>query len=198
MARYYTLKITLLGVEPPIWRRVVVPGSIGLEALHRVIQLAMGWENAHLHQFLTRKGKRCYSDPQFGLDHADDELGVPLHRIAKRTGSTFIYNYDFGDDWKHQIEVESTTTAPGERPLLCVAGERACPPEDVGGPWSYQLALDAIADPEHERHEDFKEWMPADFDPERIDLDEINRQLNDPESMPLYGDQEGAEEEWFF
>ena len=131
-ARIYRLKITLLHVDPPVWRTVEVPGDMTLQWLHFVIQLAVGWEDAHLHMFTTRLGE--FGDPGIDLD-VGDERQVTLAEVAPRARSRLGYSYDLGDDWVHDIRVEQTFPAePGIAYPRVAAGERACPPEDCGGP----------------------------------------------------------------
>jgi hypothetical protein len=155
----FQFKITLVGTKPPIWRRVQTKdGTLGV--LHDIIQTAMGWENYHMHQFIidgVRYGPPSPDDSDFGLE-MEDESNVRLSQLLPKTGKPFRfkYEYDFGDSWEHEILFE------GYRPVkqgmmypVCQEGARACPPEDVGGVWGFEVFLEALADPEHERHEEF-------------------------------------------
>jgi len=179
----YHLKITLEGIAPPIWRRLQVPGNANLGWLHAVIQVAMGWTNSHLHQFIV--GKQVYSDPSFDLDgyedspHVVDEDATPLTKVARRVRSTFAYEYDFGDSWDHRITVEKILAPDPSaiRLAQCLDGERACPPEDCGGVWGYGDLLEIIMDPKHEEYESMIEWLGGGFDPESFDRDRINKYL---------------------
>jgi hypothetical protein len=197
----YQLKVTLKGMRPPVWRRVVVPGRFDLEELHWVIQIAMGWTNSHLHQFVFKvpreaprpsdmsrwmagefairlsaiRGERVFSDPSFELEDIEDEAKVSLDELSLSERDKFRYEYDFGDGWDHDVLVEKI--APIERSATyprCLAGRRRCPPEDCGGPWGYGEMLEALGDPAHERHREFVEWIGGDFDPERFDLAAVN------------------------
>jgi hypothetical protein len=170
-AEIYQLKITLIGMEPTIWRRIQVEDCT-LNMLHYYIQEAMGWTNSHLHQF--RIGKTLYADPNL-MEESFDELDCKdttvtslsdiLPRDRKRF--RFIYEYDFGDSWEHEILFEGHLPAePGVRYPRCVEGERACPPEDVGGVWGYAEFLEAIADPKHDQHDELREWVGGRFNPE--------------------------------
>jgi hypothetical protein len=176
----YQLKIELEGASPPIWRRVLVPGNISLGRLHAIIQMAMGWDNAHLHQFII--DKQVYSDPDFELNEAGGAPGVLnekktlLTEIAPRAGKVLFYEYDFGDSWTHRIKVEkilkqgpSTGSA-----VNCIDGVRACPPEDCGGIWGYREMLEALSNPKHKEHKSALEWLGEEFDPEAFGLEEIN------------------------
>jgi hypothetical protein len=182
-ARIYHLRVSLEGIEPLIWRRLQVPGSASLGWLHAAIQVAMGWTNSHLHQFVV--GKRLYSDPSFQLDEFEDDPRVldedktAIHEIAPRAKSAFVYEYDFGDSWDHRITVEKILDAdPAEGKFAqCLDGERACPPEDCGGVWGYADLLKIIRNPKHKEYKSMMEWLGGKFDPEAFDRDTINKHL---------------------
>jgi hypothetical protein len=171
MARLvYQLKVTLDEVEPPVWRRLLVPGGFTLDRLHRVIQYAMGWGDYHLHQFEINGVQYGVPDPDELLEVCD-ELDVRLDAVTAK-GTRFRYTYDFGDWWDHEIVVEDVLPAEPDRPYPhCVDGERACPPEDVGGPSGYADLLDALADRDHPRHAAMQEWLGRAFEPEAFDAD---------------------------
>jgi hypothetical protein len=177
----YQLKVTLAGIEPPIWRRIQVPDCT-LGELHQVLQVVVGWEGSHMHQFII--GERYYGT-QFpdamGLDmDLDDEDGVLLSQVAAAGHDFFFtYEYDFGDSWQHDVVLEQTLEREPEVMYpRCVDGARRCPPEDVGGSWGYTDFLEAMADPEHELHDEFKDWIPDDFDPERFSQESVNTELS--------------------
>ncbi len=176
-ARIYTLRLELEDIEPLIWRRLHVAATITLPRLHSVLQVVMGWTNSHLHSF--RIGDREYSNAE-ELDELNmlDVKGRKLEALLGDTIREFGYLYDFGDSWEHRIVVESIATpkADGFYPL-CVGGERACPPEDVGGTGGYQNFLEAIANPDHEEHESMRVWIGGVFDPEGFDINSVNREL---------------------
>ena len=176
----YQLKVTLDGVRPPIWRRVLVKDCT-LAVLHDVIQIGMGWGGYHLHVFEI--GDEQYGAPdQWQDDMGGNDVGnegkVKLSQIVGRGVKKFHYEYDMGDGWRHTIQVEKTLPAEaGVRYPHCVGGKRACPPEDCGGPWGYGDFLEAVQDPQHPEHEERREWIGGDFDPEAFDLEAVNRQL---------------------
>jgi hypothetical protein len=173
--RIYQLKVTLRGVRPPIWRRILVPSHITLGELHEVLQNAMGWTNSHLHEFVV--GKRSFGPPVMGLE-AEDESGVRLDEWLAKPKDQMTYVYDFGDDWQHQVLLEKVLEPePGVRYPVLVAGKRAAPPEDVGGVFGYAEFLDALADPSHPEHEEYLDWVGDGFDPEAFDVEEANRAL---------------------
>jgi hypothetical protein len=178
----YQLKITLLGSEPPIWRRFAVPADITLAKLHDAIQIVMGWYDCHLHEFRTRDGTRYRArDPGLDLDWdagTIDERKAQLHDVIHRAKQRLFYDYDFGDGWEHGLELEKRIPPePNVKYPVCLAGERACPPEDCGGIWGYGELIEAIRDPKHERHEELLEWLGDPFDPEAFDLEETNALL---------------------
>jgi len=165
------LRVTLLDVEPPVWREVLVPVDLTFAQLHNVLQAAMGWEDYHMHEFEVgeeRVGPPAPKDFFAGdrplLDERKTRLGDLLD--GRRT---FRYWYDFGDDWWHEIAIGKG--AAGERigPRL-LAGGGACPPEDCGGPYGYAELLQALTNPKHPEHRDLREWA-GDFDPQRFDFD---------------------------
>ena len=175
------LSVTLEGIEPPVWRRIVVPGHIHLGQLHDVIQCVMGWTDSHLHEFVV--GERRYGRPDWGLDDDGDRLyqerNAKLGKVVERAGGRLLYSYDFGDDWRHEIVVEDVLADDSAKPrAACLAGERACPPEDVGGVYGYAEFLEVIDDPSHEEHTHFVEWAGGAFDPNALDLEAVNVRLS--------------------
>lgn len=172
----YQIKVTLKHSRPPIWRRLQVPADTKLGKLHDILQAAMGWTDSHLHAF--RVGDTSYGvpDPDFP-DDMKSERSARLDRIAGERG-TLIYEYDFGDGWEHELKIEKILPAEkGKRYPLCLAGSRACPPEDCGGVFGYARLLEVLTDPKHEEHEETLEWLGEDFDPEAFDLNEVNQGL---------------------
>jgi hypothetical protein len=170
----HTIKVSLRHMKPPVWRRLQVPSKMSLAELHHVIQAAMGWYDCHLHQFEV--DGMDYADPGHMLDETMDEARRTLARL--QAGDRFSYWYDFGDDWWHDIIVESVGRAdPALTYPRCVTGRRACPPEDCGGPGGFDELMGALADEKHPEHEMYLEWIPVDYDPARFDLDRINKAL---------------------
>ena len=172
------LKISLVRSKPPIWRRVIVPEFLTLAELHEVIQIVMGWENSHLHDFEV--GGERYTEFEEDIQSgAGDSTAVTLRSMKlNRKGRPFLYNYDFGDCWRHEILVESSIPAEDSAELpMCVTGRRACPPEDSGGVHRYAYLLGAVSDPTHPDHEELSAWLDPNFDPEAFDVDRVNRIL---------------------
>ncbi|MBC2712102.1 MAG: plasmid pRiA4b ORF-3 family protein [Desulfosarcina sp.] len=180
--RLYLLKIRLLDIEPEIWRRFVVPGSITLDRLHDVIQIVMGWEDYHLYSFTIGK-KRYTENPESREDGADDGR-FRLVDLIKQKGRTFDYRYDFGDCWEHEITIEDNRYFNPElqTTVACIEGERACPPEDVGGVPGYYKYYRGLIDPEHEEHNSYKTWYGGSawngvFEGEAYDIEKTNCEL---------------------
>jgi hypothetical protein len=200
--RIYQLEITLQEIRPRIWRRLLVSEDVTLFELHWIIQAAMGWESYHLWSFDI--GGEEYGEELDGAwgPPMEDARRVNLNQVASR-GDTFTYLYDFGDSWEHRVRVERIIAAePGHHYPICIAAERACPPEDSGGIWGYEELLNALADPRHPDHDMMTEWVGDDFDPEAVDLDEINQRLahagpvsqaTSPAEATLHGMREMAE-----
>lgn len=175
----FQLKITLKGTKPAVWRRVLVDGASTLDQLHDVIQAALGWWDYHLHDFEiggTNYGVPDPDDDDWGLP-TTDESDVRLDSVAG-AGSRFLYRYDFGDNWRHDVVVEKvlpadeTITVPA-----CVDGRRACPPEDCGGTGGFEHLLEILADPGHPEHRERRESMGRDFDPAAFDPSEFEEYL---------------------
>jgi hypothetical protein len=170
----YQFKITLTGCEPPIWRRIQVQDCT-LDKLHEHIQTAMGWTNSHLHQFEIEGV--IHGDPELICEGFEDKPALVDSRRTKLSDVLpangqrfrFHYEYDFGDSWEHEILYEGSPRW-GPRCPCCLEGERACPPENVGGVAGYAELQAAIADPTHEAHQAVRQACPG-FDPERFDAD---------------------------
>jgi len=160
-----------------VWRRLEVPADLTLAQLHWILQDTMGWTDSHMHQFVV--GRQRYGRPvrDVGDDDTIGENGVRLADVA-RAKAKFVYEYDFGDSWEHEILVERVgPPEPGATYPRCTGGARACPPEDCGGFMGYAGFLEAIANPRHRDHEDMVEWIGGSFDPEAFDLEAVNRSL---------------------
>jgi len=174
----YQLKVVLAGSEPPIWRRVLVPADIKLSSLHRVMQILMGWTDDHQHRFTVLSKPLSRSDS--GQDvHPADESRYRLIDVAPTPGSELLYEYDFGDSWDHRITVEKSVPQDRGTPShpVCLAGERACPPEDCGGIMRYPYMVKALRDPAHPEHGELVERYGPDFDPEAFGIERVNARL---------------------
>jgi hypothetical protein len=177
----YKLKVTLLGTKPPIWRRLLVPANLTLAQLHAVLQVAMGWQDGHMHEFSIGERRIGTPNPQdrlMGMPPVENEQKVRLSGVLGRVGTKAIYTYDFGDSWEHGIILEkclppvSDTTYP-----LCIDGQLACPPEDCGGIPGYYDFLEAINNADHERHEELCEWVGDEYDSDAFSVEDVNQRL---------------------
>jgi len=173
-------KVQLCYIRPPIWRRVVLPDNATLGDLHAVIQTAMGWYNCHMHSF--RIGGAYYtsrSASQMEDMDMENEERVPLAEVVTRAKQKFIYEYDFGDSWEHEIVAEKFLPLdPAAKYPVCLGGARACPPEDCGSFPGYMDILKALnAKTPTAEQKELLEWVGEDYDPEGFDLDGVNRRL---------------------
>jgi len=168
--------IQLNDVNPVIWRRLLVPGSVRLAKLADMLIAAMGWQNSHLHAFRI-------GDARYGM-HTDDwpegEIDEKTVTVLQALGDEqrFVLDYDFGDSWEHDVVIEDLGRSHLNLAYaVCLDGANACPPEDVGGSGGYESFLTAITDPDHEEHESFLEWVGGSFDPTNFCLADVNARL---------------------
>src|SRR5512145_2649879 len=139
----YQLSISLRSISPLIWRRLLVRSDTTIAQLHDIIQCAMGWEDLHLHRFCIH-GKDYGIYQPGGLLFDDDPTRVVLANFRLRPGERFVYEYDFGDFWQHDIRLERVLPlAAGQHDPVCIAGSGDCPPEDCGGPAGYRAMIAA-------------------------------------------------------
>lgn len=174
----YQIKVTLVGSKPAIWRRVLVPNNIRLDRLHHALQITMGWTDSHLHQFTADGVYYGINDPEFGSD-CKDESKKALNKLLLEEKDSLLYEYDFGDGWKHKIILEKIVPFAKDIKLpYCKQGKRSCPPEDCGGIWGYHDFLETIQDPKHPEHDEMLEWVGGEFDPEYFSISEVNEELD--------------------
>lgn len=175
----YQLRIELQHIAPTIHRHILVPGGITLAKLDRIIQAAMGWENSHLHEFSIEGNRYGMPDPEWPEPDVLNERKYKLGDLLGETVQQFSYSYDFGDGWEHKVVVEQRQAAVERRNTwpMCISGENACPPEDVGGPGGYMEFLEAMGNPAHKRHEELWEWWGGPFDPEGFSLNDTNKAI---------------------
>jgi hypothetical protein len=141
--KVYQLKVSLRGISPMIWRRLLVSSTTTIAHLHAILQVAMGWEDVHLHRFRVH-GKDYGIYREGGIGFADDPTHVSLADLKLRAHERFVYEYDMGDSWLHAIVIEQVLPAdPRKTYPVCSAGAGDCPPEDCGGPGGYQDLIDA-------------------------------------------------------
>ena len=178
----YEIRVDLIDAQPTIWRTLLVPADIRLHHLHNVLQVTMGWTNSHLHEF--RKGRTVYGVP--AID--GDDFGQKIRRsckyqidaLLKKPKQSFVYSYDFGDDWEHQVTLLSIRPEPCKT-IRCLAGERACPPEDCGGTSGYEDLLATLANPDDPEYNEKKNWFdamtPHGHDPAVFPIAAVNKEL---------------------
>ena len=181
----YQFRVSLKGIDPVVWRRIVVPGSYSFWDLHVAIQDAMGWLDCHLHVFRIRNPDTGEAN-EIGIpddEPFDDQVqalpgwDIPLVAYFQQPGDRADYEYDFGDGWEHEVVLEQVTSRPpDEQYPVCIEGARVCPPEDCGGVHGYEEMLKVLGDPSHEEHESILEWVggrydPAVFDPKKVRFD---------------------------
>ena len=181
----YQFKITLEGIRPPIWRRIQVPETYSFRDLHIAIQDVMGWGDYHLYEFHVDDVSIEADEEGFCVDamwkafrpesRTASAGKTRLSEFIKKEKQKFRYLYDFGDNWKHKVELEKIL--PGKKNVdypICITGKRACPPDDCGGVWGYENFLEIIEDPTHSEHEEMLEWIGGEFDPEYFDVTGIH------------------------
>ncbi|MGB7061838.1 MAG: plasmid pRiA4b ORF-3 family protein [Candidatus Zixiibacteriota bacterium] len=183
----YQFKTVLKMTKPPVWRRILVPRTYTFWDLHVAIQDAMDWQDYHLHEFemvnpaTGMKVLIGMPDEEFDLDR--EILPEWKQKIAdwfSMENSSADYTYDFGDNWKHSVKLEKILPRDKNTDYpMCIAGKRACPPEDCGGVWGYEEFLEIIRNPNHEEHKRMLEWIGGEFDPEHFDVKEID--FDDPD-----------------
>ena len=177
----YQFHVSLADIQPKIWRRIQVPQKATFWDLHVAIQNAMGWSNSHSHEFRVDDPKTG-DEVRIGVPDVEDPREVPtlpgwevpLAQYLDGAHPLARYVYDFGDEWQHDILLEGLE--PGERGVHyphCVDGERACPPEDCGGPSGYEEVVNAILDPDDEQHASTLEWVGADYDPSLFEPENV-------------------------
>ncbi len=187
------LKITLLGSDPSIWRRVEVHSGLTLHDLHYVIQRVFDWDDSHMYQFfateggkLTRKARReakIYHllpvDPFFGeIEPATPADEAIVGQVLNQTRRQILYEYDFGDSWEHLVKLEKRTPGGDQDSVpVCLGGENAAPYDDMGGIYGYYHWVHALQDKRHSMHAEAVDWLGQDFDPTRFDLDAANERL---------------------
>ena len=175
--RVCQFKITLKDIDPPIWRRILVPEKFNFWELHVAIHDAMGWLNYHLHTFYVRScDSNIFKEINIPSDNeydADNEFilswDVQIFRYLRESGDICIYEYDFGACWEHEIIFEGfLMRESGKEYPFCLEGERACPPEDCGGVIGYQLLMEVLSDTSHEEYDEKISWLGKKFDTEEF------------------------------
>ena len=185
----HQLKIGLQGASPPLWRRLQIPSAASLGFLHNVIQETFGWEGYHLHRFQDERGREWgdlafYDGGGFGAATFADEEEAVLGKVLRAEGAVLWYVYDFGDDWRHRIEVEKIMPLDsGATYPRCTGGRRAAPPaEDIGGIWALEEIAYLVTHPEEDPPEHWEDLVSnlrnTGYDPGAFDIAELTRRLS--------------------
>lgn len=182
--RIYTLRVELRDITPSIWRRIQLEGSDSLRKVHHILQAVFGWTDAHLHEFEIGDKTYVMMDVDDVDGHLDpsktfDDRKTKLEKVVDK-GMSLVYKYDFGDGWEHDIIVEDVEIIEGDPPgyAFVVDGARACPPEDVGGPYGYHEFLATLRRrPNSEEAQHYRLWAGKDFDAELFDRHAANAAL---------------------
>lgn len=157
-----------------------MPSDLSLGQFHTVLQISMGWTDSHLHQFISDGVFYGMSDDEldFEMEETEDENKYKISQLLRKEKDSIVYEYDFGDGWEHKVTLEKILPYDSKMELpKCIKGKRACPPEDCGGIWGYYHLLEVISDSENPEHEEMLGWLGGGFDPEALDLEEINAML---------------------
>lgn len=184
MEEILQLKITLQWTKPPIWRRVLVHKKTSFSDLHSIIQIAMGWHRSHLFQFIVHDEHIGEPHPGMALlgyhssDQLDNASTETLEGNIREEKEVFIYDYDFGDNWRHEIVVEQSLPPDSKTKYpVCIGGELNCPPEDCGGIPGFYDMLEILADKSHPERKELLEWLENPYDPQHFDIAKVNKQL---------------------
>jgi hypothetical protein len=168
------VKIVLQEIKPQIWRRILIPGDSTFWDLHVAIQDSMGWNDTHLHAFRLPSCEIGIPD-DFGFGDIETRPGWKVS-VAKMigVGESIPYEYDFGDGWLHKVTLEKVLESEtGVTYPVCVAGKRACPPEDCGGSYGYSRLLEVLSNPKHPEHDEMTEWIGDDYAPEEFSPESV-------------------------
>jgi len=175
----YRVHVSLREIEPAIWRRIELSSQTTLKQLHRILQIAMGWENCHLHEYIIDGQHYGTVDPAYdGPGEIIRETGVRLATVLPEPGAEILYVYDLGDYWQHDVRLEAVFPAePGIKYPRILDGSRSCPPENSGVPGGYADLLEILLDPTHEEFGNMREWAGLQFNAEIFSVDASNERL---------------------
>ncbi len=189
MKDIYQIKISLDDAKPSIYRTILVEPDTAFFEFHQIIQVAMGWDDYHLYSFETGDYTIAVPDEFMDIDSIDP-ASIALNEVLKKTGDKIKYEYDFGDGWRHTIQLEKIIPYQLNKSYpTCIRGKRSCPPEDCGGIWGYENIIEIIKNKKHPEYKKTIEWVGIDFDPDYFDIEFVNETLEDIDEY-LYGDAE--------
>jgi hypothetical protein len=183
----YRVHVSLREIGPAIWRRIELSSQTTLKQLHRILQIAMGWEDSHLHEYIVNGQHYGTADPAYdGPGEILREAGVRLATVLPEPGVEILYVYDFGDHWQHDVRLEAAFPAEsGMKYPRVLDGARSCPPEDCGGAGGYADLLEILLDPTHEEFEHMREWAGPRFNAEVFSVDASNERLQKNRSLAV-------------
>jgi len=183
----YRVHVSLIGIEPPIWRSIELSSQTTLKQFHRILQIVMGWENYHLHEFILNGQRYGIPDPNY--DEPGEVIAegrVRLAEVLPAPGASIVYVYDLGDYWEHAVRLESAMPAqPDAEYPRVVGGARRCPPEDCGGSSGYANLMEILMDPTHEEYSAMREWAGDDFYAEEFPTTRITKRLRRNRSLAI-------------
>jgi hypothetical protein len=185
----FRVHVSLMNIEPPIWRCIELTSQTTLKQFHCILQIAMGWTNSHLHEFIV--GSQRYGTPDVHFDEPGEVIAegkVHLSTVLPVPEARILYVYDFGDYWQHSVHLEAVLSAqPGIDYPRVLDGARSCPPEDCGGATGYADLVDILLDPTHEDFQQMREWAGEEFNAEVLHLEKINARLRRNRSLVAKG-----------
>ena len=187
MSMAYQLRIELRGFKPAIYRDVLVDPAMTLSKFHKLIQVAMGWEDVHLHGFALQQKNESYyrvpairrfekPNPDGWGESAQNEARYKLQDLLLNPKDKLLYLYDFGDDWEHIITLKAVVETDVPLPHLLKA-QNACPPEDCGGPPGAEYWSSVWYDKAHPEH-DIAEQMYGKHEPGWLDFEMLQKAVN--------------------
>jgi hypothetical protein len=183
----YRVHVSLREIEPAIWRRIELSSQTTLKQFHRILQVAMEWEDDHLHEYIIGGRRYGTSEPEY--DEPGEvvrEAGARLATVLPQLGSEILYIYDFGDYWQHDLRLEAILPHDPEIQYPRVLdGQRCCPPEDCGGSSGYANLLEILLDPTHEEFEHMRGWAGPRFNAEVYSIDAANLRLQNSRSLSV-------------
>jgi hypothetical protein len=187
--RMLTIKVILQQTEPPVWRRLVVPGDLTLDGFHDVLQTAMGWTDSHLHRFFAGGSPDAdYFVTEYDATEGEDgtpEAEARIDQVLREPGDRIRYEYDFGDGWDHDLRLEEVADLEDDARPRCTGGRLTCPPEDVGGAGGYADVATWVRNgrrpddvpPPFESAESAIDWLSDGWHPDAFDVDEVDLRL---------------------
>lgn len=177
----YTLRIELEQSAPLVWRELEVPSSLSLASLAQAILLAMGWDEDHLHQFISNgKNRHHYATSVNELSSSlypgiRDGSSYGVSHLLQKPGDSITFEYDYGDSWHHAVKLDAVSGYADNEPktVILTGGANACPPDDCGGIHRYRHLVQLMTEkPRSAELTDFYDWMGSKWDPEYFPLEQ--------------------------